>query len=64
LAGSIGGYVVPMSEMGNHERPVEIPDLPEGEEVSQADAAERVDEDPEEQENRHDPVWSDSETED
>jgi hypothetical protein len=56
--------VASMSEMADHERPVEIPDLPEGEEVSEADVAERVDEDPEEQENRHDPVWSDSETED
>ena len=35
--------------------------VPEGEDVSEADAAERVDEEPEEQENRHDPVQSDDE---
>jgi len=32
--------------------------VPEGEDVSEADAAERVDEEPEEQENRRDPVLS------
>jgi hypothetical protein len=50
--------------MADNQRPVEIEGVPEGEEISEADAAERVDEDPEEQENRQDPVWSDSETED
>jgi hypothetical protein len=49
-----------MSEMADHERPVEIEGVPEGEEVSVADAAERLDEDPDEQENRRDPVWSES----
>jgi hypothetical protein len=47
-----------MSEMADNTRPVEIPEVPEGEEISPADAAERVDEDPEDQENRVDPVWS------
>jgi hypothetical protein len=41
-----------MTEMSHHRRPVEIEGLPEEEDVSTADAAERVDEDPEEQENR------------
>jgi hypothetical protein len=36
-----------MSEIANNERPVEIEGVPEGEEISEADAAERVDEDPE-----------------
>jgi hypothetical protein len=49
-----------MTEMADHERPVEIDGVPEGEEVSEADAAERVDEDPEDQENRVDPVWSET----
>jgi hypothetical protein len=38
-----------MSEMERHERPVDLEGVPEGEEISEADAAERVDEDP---------VWS------
>lgn len=46
--------------MADHERPVEIEDVPSGEEVSEADAAERVDEDPDDQENRVDPVWSET----
>jgi hypothetical protein len=58
------GYVGGMSEMADNQRPVEIEGVPEGEEISEADVAERVDEDPEEQENRHDPVWTDSEPED
>jgi hypothetical protein len=49
-----------MTEMADHERPVEIEDVPPGEEVSEADAAERVDEDPDDQENRVDPVWSET----
>jgi hypothetical protein len=49
-----------MTEMADHERPIEIPGLPEGEEISPADAAERVDEDPEEQQNRVDRVWSET----
>ena len=55
-----------MSELGDHERErrVEIKGVPEGEEVSPADAAERIDEDPEEQQNRQDPVWDDEEHED
>jgi len=49
-----------MTEMADHERPVEIEGVPAGEEVSEADAAERVDEDPDEQENRVDPVWDET----
>jgi hypothetical protein len=49
-----------MTEMADHERPVELPDVPEGEEISPADAAERLDETPEEQQNRVDPVWSET----
>jgi hypothetical protein len=50
-----------MSEMSGmagekRESPVEIEGVPEEEGISTADAAERVDEDPEEQRNRHDPV--------
>lgn len=47
-----------MSEMANHEneRPVELGGVPDEEGVSTADAAERVDEEPEEQKNRQDPV--------
>jgi hypothetical protein len=47
-----------MSQMGDHEqeRPVELDDVPAGEDISPADAAERVDEDPDEQSNRQDPV--------
>ena len=35
-----------MSHMGDHEheRPVELDDVPEGEDISPADAAERIDE--------------------
>jgi hypothetical protein len=60
------GYAVGMSEMADHERErrVELPDVPEGEEISEGDAAERIDEEPEEQENRRDPVWDDEEHED
>jgi hypothetical protein len=47
-----------MTEMADRGRPVELPDVPPGEEISPADVAERVDEDPAEQENREDPVWS------
>jgi hypothetical protein len=55
-----------MSQMGDHERerPVEMEGVPEGEEIAPGDAAERVDEDPEEQPNRHDPVWDDEAHED
>jgi hypothetical protein len=53
-----------MSEMADNQRPVELPDVPAGEHISEADAAERVDEDPDEQENRKDPVWDDDQTED
>jgi len=47
-----------MTEMADNQRPVEVPGVPEGEQISPADAAERVDEDPDQQENRVDPVWS------
>jgi hypothetical protein len=55
---------VPMSEMADNERPVELEGVPEGEEISTADAAERIDEEPDEQENRRDPVWSDDDSDD
>ncbi len=60
------GYESPMSEMADHERerPVEVEGVPEGEEIDEGDAAERIDEDPEEQANRHDPVWDDEQHED
>jgi hypothetical protein len=60
------GYGTGMSQMGDHERerPVEMEGVPEGEEIAPGDAAERVDEDPEEQPNRHDPVWDDEAHED
>jgi hypothetical protein len=47
-----------MSEMSEHRPAVDLPDVPEGEEISPADAAERAEEEPDEQENRVDPVWS------
>jgi hypothetical protein len=55
-----------MSQMGDHEqeRPVELDGVPAGEEISPGDAAERIDEDPDEQSNRRDPVLSDDEHED
>jgi hypothetical protein len=55
-----------MSQMGDHEqeRPVDLEGVPEGEEISTGDAAERLDEDPDEQENRRDPVWDDEDHED
>jgi len=54
-----------MSQMGNH-RPqqAELEGVPAEEQISPADAAERVDEDPDEQENRRDPVWHDDGHED
>jgi len=53
-----------MTEMADHERPVELPEVPEGEEISPADAAERIDEDPDDQDNRVDPVWSETPADD
>ena len=50
--------------MGDHERPVEVEGVPEGEHVDEGDAADRIGEDPEEQPNRRDPVWDDDEHED
>jgi len=52
--------------MADHEneRPVEVEGVPEGEEISRGDAAERIDEDPDEQRNRRDPVWDDEDAED
>ena len=66
MTGLGSGYDARMSEMDPHERtrPVEVEGVPEGEEISEADAAERIDEDPEEQVNRHDPVWDDEAHED
>ena len=64
-AGTAAGYVEGMSQMGDHrsEQP-ELEGVPEEENISPADAAERVDEDPEQQENRRDPVWDDEDQED
>jgi hypothetical protein len=55
-----------MSEMADHERerPVEVEGVPEGEEIEAGDAAERIDEEPDEQANRRDPVWDDEQHED
>jgi hypothetical protein len=55
-----------MSEMADHDhpRPVELDGVPDEEQVSTADAAERIDEDPEDQPNRRDPVWDDEDHED
>jgi hypothetical protein len=56
-----------MSELGDHELDsdrVDLGEVPEGEEISEADAAERIDEEPDEQQNRHDPVWDDEDHED
>jgi hypothetical protein len=60
------GYEWSMSEMADHERerPVEVEGVPEGEEIEAGDAAERIDEEPEEQANRRDPVWDDEQHED
>jgi len=60
------GYGRPMSQMGNHERerPVEVEGVPEGEEIAEGDAADRIDEEPEQQPNRRDPVWDDEDHED
>jgi hypothetical protein len=48
----------------DHQRPLDLGQVPTEEGVSEADAAERVDEDPDEQENRKDPVWDDEDHED
>jgi hypothetical protein len=55
-----------MSQMDPHERerPVEVEGVPAGEEIAEGDAAERIDEDPDEQPNRRDPVWEDEDHED
>jgi hypothetical protein len=55
-----------MSQLGGPEQEpaVEVEGVPEGEEVSPGDAAERIDEDPDEQSNRRDPVWDDEDHED
>jgi hypothetical protein len=60
------GYGPRMTEMGNHERErkVEVQGVPEGEDIAEGDAAERIDEEPDEQPNRRDPVWDDDEHED
>ena len=60
VPGPGSGYGWSMTEMADHQPHVALPDVPEGEEVSPADAAERVDEKPEEQQNRVDPVWSET----
>ncbi|HET9841326.1 MAG TPA: hypothetical protein VFQ01_04900 [Nocardioides sp.] len=56
-----------MSELGHHEHDADRLDLggvPDGEEVSEADAEERIDEEPDEQQNRRDPVWDEESHED
>jgi hypothetical protein len=56
-----------MSQFDEFQRDREQVDLggvPEGEGISEADAAERVDEDPADQENRKDPVWDEDQLED
>jgi hypothetical protein len=69
------GYVASMSNHAphanelpehdhDHQHPVDLGQVPPEEGVSQADAAERVDEDPDEQQNRKDPVWDDEDPED
>jgi len=60
----LGGYRTSMSHMGDQGRPVEVEGVPEGEHIDEGDAADRIDEDPEEQPNRRDPVWDDEEHED
>jgi hypothetical protein len=67
MADGLNGYERRMSELGHHEHDSDRLDLggvPEGEEISDADAEERLDEEPAEQENRHDPVWDDEAQED
>jgi hypothetical protein len=61
------GYEARVSELGHHEHDADRLDLggvPEGEEVSEADAEERIDEEPDEQQNRRDPVWDEESHED
>lgn len=56
-----------MSQMDDHDvysQRLDLDEVPEGEEVSEADASERIDEDPDEQENRQDPVWDEESHED
>jgi hypothetical protein len=55
-----------MSQMGDHEheRPMEVEGVPKGDEIAEGDVADRIDEDPEEQPNRRDPVWDDEDHED
>jgi hypothetical protein len=64
-ADGLAGYGRDMSQLGDHrpEQP-ELEGVPDEEQISPADAAERVDADPEEQENRRDPVWDDDAHED
>ena len=60
------GYGPGMTEMGGYERErkVEVQGVPEGEDIAEGDAADRIDEDPDEQPNRRDPVWDDEGHED
>lgn len=66
MAAAGHGYTPGMSHMADHEneRPVEVEGVPAGEEISPGDAAERIDEEPDEQQNRRDPVWDDEDHED
>jgi hypothetical protein len=58
--GSSPGYLMVMTEMADHDPRIGLEGVPEGEDIDAGDAAERVDEEPEEQENRVDPVWSET----
>lgn len=48
-----------MTEMAGpeHAPRTELDGVPEGEQISEADAVERADAEPDEQENQKDPVW-------
>jgi hypothetical protein len=59
------GYSSGMTHMDHErDRPVEVEGVPEGEEIAPGDAAARIDEEPDEQPNRRDPVWDDEAHED
>ncbi len=59
------GYLLTMTHMDHErDRPVEVEGVPEGEEIAEGDAAKRIDEDPDDQPNRRDPVWDDEGHED
>ena len=55
MAASRIGYRQAMTYQPEEERPIELEDVPDEEGISVADAAERIDKDPEEQKNFTDP---------